>query len=169
MPCLSKCCNIVANTCLPRVLMCPFFALPQHSGDEEREEPGCRSISQGKGESRILRTGQTASPAGCHYLSIRYNELSERTFFRASASCPSLVNADRAADLIDARLSRIQVQSGSDAVSSSPFFPLTDKASIIRLTISYLKLRDFTQNGEPTWNLPGLNSMKNAKICKPST
>ncbi|CRK97341.1 CLUMA_CG010732, isoform A [Clunio marinus] len=27
-----------------------------------------------------------------------------------------------------------------------------DKASIIRLTISYLKLRDFTQHGDPPWN-----------------
>lgn len=26
-----------------------------------------------------------------------------------------------------------------------------DKASIIRLTISYLKLRDFTQHGDPPW------------------
>lgn len=26
-----------------------------------------------------------------------------------------------------------------------------DKASIIRLTISYLKLRDFSQHGEPIW------------------
>lgn len=27
-----------------------------------------------------------------------------------------------------------------------------DKASIIRLTISYLKLRDFTGHGDPPWN-----------------
>lgn len=27
-----------------------------------------------------------------------------------------------------------------------------DKASIIRLTISYLKLRDFSQQGEPIWS-----------------
>lgn len=26
-----------------------------------------------------------------------------------------------------------------------------DKASIIRLTMSYLKLRDFTQHGDPPW------------------
>lgn len=26
-----------------------------------------------------------------------------------------------------------------------------DKASIIRLTMSYLKLRDFSQHGEPVW------------------
>ncbi len=27
-----------------------------------------------------------------------------------------------------------------------------DKASIIRLTISYLKLRDFSEHGDPPWN-----------------
>ena len=27
-----------------------------------------------------------------------------------------------------------------------------DKASIIRLTMSYLKLRDFTAHGDPPWN-----------------
>ena len=27
-----------------------------------------------------------------------------------------------------------------------------DKASIIRLTISYLKLRDFTLHGDPPWH-----------------
>ncbi|KAK0087834.1 hypothetical protein PV325_013924 [Microctonus aethiopoides] len=27
-----------------------------------------------------------------------------------------------------------------------------DKASIIRLTISYLKLRDFSMHGDPPWN-----------------
>nr|CAI5843401.1 unnamed protein product [Callosobruchus analis] len=30
-----------------------------------------------------------------------------------------------------------------------------DKASIIRLTISYLKLRDFSGHGEPPWNRDG--------------
>lgn len=28
-----------------------------------------------------------------------------------------------------------------------------DKASIIRLTISYLKMRDFANQGDPPWNL----------------
>nr|XP_027198196.1 protein trachealess-like [Dermatophagoides pteronyssinus] len=37
-----------------------------------------------------------------------------------------------------------------------------DKASIIRLTISYLKLREFSQNGEPSWNnaLSSLSALK---------
>ncbi|KAF7489442.1 Protein trachealess [Sarcoptes scabiei] len=39
-----------------------------------------------------------------------------------------------------------------------------DKASIIRLTISYLKLREFSQNGEPSWN-QALSSMSALK-CK---
>ncbi|KAH7645241.1 neuronal pas domain protein-like protein [Dermatophagoides farinae] len=39
-----------------------------------------------------------------------------------------------------------------------------DKASIIRLTISYLKLREFSQNGEPSWN-NALSSMSALK-CK---
>lgn len=30
-----------------------------------------------------------------------------------------------------------------------------DKASIIRLTISYLKLRDFSGHGDPPWNRDG--------------
>lgn len=30
-----------------------------------------------------------------------------------------------------------------------------DKASIIRLTISYLKLRDFSGHGDPPWNREG--------------
>lgn len=41
-----------------------------------------------------------------------------------------------------------------------------DKASIIRLTISYLKLREFSQNGDPSWNnvLSSLSALK----CKAS-
>jgi hypothetical protein len=35
-----------------------------------------------------------------------------------------------------------------------------DKASIIRLTISYLKLRDFTGHGDPPWNREGSNTSK---------
>ena len=30
-----------------------------------------------------------------------------------------------------------------------------DKASIIRLTISYLKLKDFSGHGDPPWNRDG--------------
>ncbi|XP_074604189.1 protein trachealess-like isoform X2 [Brevipalpus obovatus] len=43
-----------------------------------------------------------------------------------------------------------------------------DKASIIRLTISYLKLRDFALNGEPSWSLSNsfnqTNSLKATKL-----
>jgi Helix-loop-helix DNA-binding domain len=35
-----------------------------------------------------------------------------------------------------------------------------DKASIIRLTISYLKLRDFTQHGDPPWPRPASKALK---------
>jgi len=35
-----------------------------------------------------------------------------------------------------------------------------DKASIIRLTISYLKLRDFTGHGDPPWNRESSNTSK---------
>jgi neuronal PAS domain-containing protein 1/3 len=35
-----------------------------------------------------------------------------------------------------------------------------DKASIIRLTISYLKLRDFTGHGDPQWTREGSNTSK---------
>lgn len=35
-----------------------------------------------------------------------------------------------------------------------------DKASIIRLTISYLKLRDFTGHGDPPWSREGSNTNK---------
>jgi len=35
-----------------------------------------------------------------------------------------------------------------------------DKASIIRLTISYLKLRDFSEHGFPPWPAPGLKPPK---------
>ncbi|KAG5679748.1 hypothetical protein PVAND_009290 [Polypedilum vanderplanki] len=35
-----------------------------------------------------------------------------------------------------------------------------DKASIIRLTISYLKLRDFTGHGDPQWNRESSNTSK---------
>ena len=43
---------------------------------------------------------------------------------------------------------------------------IADKASIIRLTISYLKLREFSQNGDPSWNnaLSSLSALK----CKAS-
>lgn len=48
----------------------------------------------------------------------------------------------------------------------------TDKASIIRLTISYLKLRDFSANGEPVWAVNNAslnnNSLKSSKLCKQS-
>ncbi|CAO1417573.1 unnamed protein product [Diamesa tonsa] len=39
-----------------------------------------------------------------------------------------------------------------------------DKASIIRLTISYLKLRDFTGHGDPPWSREGSNTNKILKI-----
>ncbi|RZF37945.1 hypothetical protein LSTR_LSTR005445 [Laodelphax striatellus] len=38
-----------------------------------------------------------------------------------------------------------------------------DKASIIRLTISYLKLRDFSGNGDPPWSRDGPPSAKSLK------
>lgn len=40
-----------------------------------------------------------------------------------------------------------------------------DKASIIRLTISYLKLRDFSGHGDPQWGRDLSNSSKVLK-CK---
>jgi Helix-loop-helix DNA-binding domain len=50
-----------------------------------------------------------------------------------------------------------------------------DKASIIRLTISYLKLRDFTQHGDPPWNRESSHTNKilkskpsNCFVCPPS-
>ncbi|XP_013907792.1 PREDICTED: neuronal PAS domain-containing protein 3 [Thamnophis sirtalis] len=46
-----------------------------------------------------------------------------------------------------------------------------DKASIIRLTISYLKMRDFANQGDPPWNLrmegpPPNTSVKGIQIWK---
>lgn len=38
-----------------------------------------------------------------------------------------------------------------------------DKASIIRLTISYLKLRDFSGHGDPPWNREDANMGKSIK------
>ena len=38
-----------------------------------------------------------------------------------------------------------------------------DKASIIRLTISYLKLRDFSSHGDPPWNRDGPPPNKSVK------
>lgn len=45
-----------------------------------------------------------------------------------------------------------------------------DKASIIRLTISYLKLRDFSGHGDPPWNRDGPppNKTLKGKILFPS-
>uniref|UniRef100_A0A673C8Y2 BHLH domain-containing protein n=1 Tax=Sphaeramia orbicularis TaxID=375764 RepID=A0A673C8Y2_9TELE len=45
-----------------------------------------------------------------------------------------------------------------------------DKASIIRLTISYLKMRDFANQGDPPWNLriegpPPNTSVKGRTQC----
>ncbi|RWS15018.1 protein trachealess-like isoform X5 [Dinothrombium tinctorium] len=45
-----------------------------------------------------------------------------------------------------------------------------DKASIIRLTISYLKLREFALNGDPSWDNCSSsslnnNALKNSKLC----
>jgi len=37
-----------------------------------------------------------------------------------------------------------------------------DKASIIRLTISYLKLRDFSSHGDPPWQRDACSSSKSA-------
>lgn len=50
-------------------------------------------------------------------------------------------------------------------------FSFTDKASIIRLTISYLKLREFSSNGHPDWslNVTGSSHKSSAtKLCKQS-
>lgn len=46
-----------------------------------------------------------------------------------------------------------------------------DKASIIRLTISYLKMRDFANQGDPPWNLrmegpPPNTSVKGGLFCR---
>ncbi|XDV42830.1 hypothetical protein PO909_011426 [Leuciscus waleckii] len=46
-----------------------------------------------------------------------------------------------------------------------------DKASIIRLTISYLKMRDFANQGDPPWNLriegpPPNTSVKGKTLCR---
>lgn len=38
-----------------------------------------------------------------------------------------------------------------------------DKASIIRLTISYLKLRDFSSHGDPPWSRDGPPPSKSVK------
>lgn len=38
-----------------------------------------------------------------------------------------------------------------------------DKASIIRLTISYLRLRDFSAHGDPPWSREGPPPNKNVK------
>lgn len=43
-----------------------------------------------------------------------------------------------------------------------------DKASIIRLTISYLKLRDFTGHGDPPWNRENKTMSKILKSKKMS-
>lgn len=45
-----------------------------------------------------------------------------------------------------------------------------DKASIIRLTISYLKLREFSSNGHPDWslNVTGGSHKSATKLCKQS-
>lgn len=54
------------------------------------------------------------------------------------------------------------------------FFPpssfFLDKASIIRLTISYLKLREFSSNGHPDWslNVTGGSHKSATKLCKQS-
>uniref|UniRef100_A0A4W5R883 BHLH domain-containing protein n=1 Tax=Hucho hucho TaxID=62062 RepID=A0A4W5R883_9TELE len=46
-----------------------------------------------------------------------------------------------------------------------------DKASIIRLTISYLKMRDFANQGDPPWNLrmegPPPNTSVKGKLHSP--
>lgn len=41
-----------------------------------------------------------------------------------------------------------------------------DKASIIRLTISYLKLRDFSGHGDPPWSRDGPPPNKTLKSKK---
>jgi neuronal PAS domain-containing protein 1/3 len=53
------------------------------------------------------------------------------------------------------------------AITSQLGNALLDKASIIRLTISYLKLREFSTNGEPSWNVPngGNSALKSSKTC----
>ncbi|KAJ8346276.1 hypothetical protein SKAU_G00304690 [Synaphobranchus kaupii] len=47
-----------------------------------------------------------------------------------------------------------------------------DKASIIRLTISYLKMRDFANQGDPPWNLriegPPPNTSVKGRVQAPS-
>lgn len=56
----------------------------------------------------------------------------------------------------------------STLIINKPFL-FTDKASIIRLTISYLKLKDFSNNGDPNWSklAPNPNNpLKNNKMCK---
>ena len=40
-----------------------------------------------------------------------------------------------------------------------------DKASIIRLTISYLKLRDFSGHGDPPWTREASSSSKLKSKC----
>ena len=44
-----------------------------------------------------------------------------------------------------------------------------DKASIIRLTISYLKLRDFSSHGDPPWNRDGPPPNKSVKGIEKSS
>ncbi|MPD04747.1 Protein trachealess [Portunus trituberculatus] len=46
-----------------------------------------------------------------------------------------------------------------------------DKASIIRLTISYLKLREFTLHGDPPWprDMSNNKSLKGTCHCYPVT
>ncbi|KAJ8891455.1 hypothetical protein PR048_003983 [Dryococelus australis] len=44
-----------------------------------------------------------------------------------------------------------------------------DKASIIRLTISYLKLRDFSGHGDPPWSRDGPPPNKSVKAVRPTT
>ena len=39
-----------------------------------------------------------------------------------------------------------------------------DKASIIRLTISFLKLRDFTGHGDPEWNRDNKSTSIKSKL-----
>ncbi|CAG2161841.1 unnamed protein product, partial [Oppiella nova] len=52
------------------------------------------------------------------------------------------------------------------AITSQLGNALLDKASIIRLTISYLKLRDFSSNGEPSWNMGNGSNNSTLKISK---
>jgi len=44
-----------------------------------------------------------------------------------------------------------------------------DKASIIRLTISYLKLRDFSSHGDPPWQRDACSSSKSAAAAAKGT